>query len=700
MRLAPTLLLAVAVLSVGPGPSSVEAQRPDERAGGPREWNDAEALSLVELGRAARLRLVEGEELETYQALTEGHIYFFVDPEEGERALIRVDQVAVELRWQAPDVVRQRIVGERSEARLPVRDFRYYLDRLTLVQYGFGDEIQIGSGLDVAGVPHPLAPLPDGDPAREPYDFRVADSLRLSLPGESEPLRLTALEVRPRNPDRPGIMGRILLDRASGSIVRMGFSFTPASYVDPRTDRIEVEVDYGLWEGRYWLPNRQLIEVRRELPELDLGVGTVIRAVLQTTDYEFNVSFPPEFRQMPPVTWVPEEEREDYPFEEGLLEGLERHGLSEIRTRVDPREVRARAVELLRNRPPTGMASSRFHLPRISSALRYNRSEGLFLGMGGTVRPSSVLRIRGHGGYAVGMERAEGHVSVDGVWGSAHGWELRVGVNEIGDLGLRQGSDPLLSSLGALVRGEDYMDPFRTSGVEATLRISPDGPWRVRGTLGVRRDRSLHLAAEAAPLDGNQTFRPVRPVMPGDFVTGSAATVREVDWPSGGLGQAELALAGLTGREGSGVALEAEFQARWSSPTGARELEGRAGVRRWLGDPLPQGHRLLGGRGTVPGYPFRLWAGQALAMVSMEGAVDLAGPLLRLRGGFHAGWAGEGDPGVLESWDAEGTGGIRPSVTLGLGLGWDALRLQMARGLKQGEWQLLLSVDPRWWDYL
>jgi hypothetical protein len=38
-----------------------------------------------------------------------------------------------------PGPGRQRIVGERSETRLPVRDFRYYLDRLTLVQYGFGD---------------------------------------------------------------------------------------------------------------------------------------------------------------------------------------------------------------------------------------------------------------------------------------------------------------------------------------------------------------------------------------------------------------------------------------------------------------------------------------------------------------------------------------------------------------------------------
>jgi hypothetical protein len=212
-------------------------------------WNEPRVLELVQRAREARRTLITHGGLESYRALTEGHIYFFVDPEEGERALIRLDQVAVELRWQAPDIVQQHILGNRSETRLPVREFRYYLDRLTLVQYGFGDEIQVGSGMDVAGVPHPFAPLPGGDPNLAPYDFRLADSLAIRLPGEPEPIRMHELEVRPRDPAAPGILGRVLVDRRSGSIVRMQFTFTPASYVDRRTDRIEVELDYGLWEG-------------------------------------------------------------------------------------------------------------------------------------------------------------------------------------------------------------------------------------------------------------------------------------------------------------------------------------------------------------------------------------------------------------------------------------------------------------------
>ncbi len=674
------------------GDRHVASQTPDG-------WNHPEALELVERGRQARRELAADGELETYRALTEGHIYFFVDPEEGEPSLIRVDQVAVELQWQAPDIVRQRVVGERSETRLPVREFRYYLDRLTLVQYGFGDEIQVGSGMDVAGVPHPLAEAARGTDDEPHYDYRIVDSLNLTLPGEPDPIRLTELEVRPRDPAAPGALGTLLLERATGSIVRMKLSFTPASYVDRRTDRIEVEVDYGLWEGAYWLPHTQRIEVRRELPEVDLGVGTVIRAMLRVGDYELNVPLPAAFPHLPPVVFAPEDDRAEYAFDEGLLDGLERDGLAQIRTRADPRELRAQAAELLANQPASGLSPFRLHLPRVSSALRYNRAEGLAAGMGGTLRPSARLRLRGHGGWAMGPDLPTGSLRLDGVWRDRHGWELATEVNQTRDLGLRPGSDPVVSSLAATFLGEDYLDPWRVSSATAGLSLGTDDT-RVDVHAGVRRDRSMSLTAERAPLDRGRTFREVRPVADGTFFTAHAGLQRTLQWPGGGRGRVLLATDLLAGSEGGGGAPSVEVSGRWASPTGARELDARAVARTWLGDPLPQAHRLVGGRGTVPGYPFRQWVGRDAAVGHLEGAVDLGTPLLRLRGGLHAGWAGRAHPAVMEAWDAGPTRGVRPAVTLGVGVAWDLLRVQGARGLRDGEWQLLLSLDPRWWDRL
>ena len=287
-------------------------------------WDGPEALELVARGRQAREDLAASVDLQTYEARIEGHVYFFIDPEQGERYLIRVDQIATEVHWMAPDLVRQRVVGERSETRLPVQEFDYYLDRLTLVPHGFADEIQIGSGLDVRGVPHPFAQdAHTGGPEGAPYEFRLGESLSLSVPGRTEPIRIQEIGVRPRNQDLPGILGTIHVDLLSGSIVRMAFTFTPASYVDPRNERISVELDYGLWEGRHWLPNEQRIEVRREIPAVDIGVGTVIRAVLQVRGYTFDTPLPESFRSAPAVTFAPLEERISYPFFAELYDRME-----------------------------------------------------------------------------------------------------------------------------------------------------------------------------------------------------------------------------------------------------------------------------------------------------------------------------------------------------------------------------------------
>jgi hypothetical protein len=699
------LLAALLLVGIGMGPAPLDAQTPADAAASPRsphEWNDPEVLALVDRGRTARRELRRDGDLESYHALTEGHVYFFVDPEEGEPSLIRVDQVAVELRWRAPDLVRQRIVGERSETRLPVRDFQYYLDRLTLVQYGFGDEIQVGSGMDVSGVPHPLAEPPGLEIERSAYDFRISDSLTLRLPGGDEPLRLTEVEVRPRDAEAPRAMGTLLLDSTTGSIVRMSLSFTPASYVDRRTDRIEVEVDYGLWEGRYWLPNRQIIEVRREMPELDLGVGTVIRAVLRVGDYELNAPVPEAVEARPAVVWAPAAERADYPFAEDLLAGLERDGVAGLDTRPNPRRIRAEAERLLEGQSATGLRPLRLHLPRFSSFLRYNRAEGVFVGSGATLQPSPALRVRTHGGVALGPGLGSGAVRVDGIWGDDHGWNVGLSVNELEDLGLRAGASLLASSLGATFRGEDYLDPLRRSSLLGGVVMGLGSGWRVRLDAGVERDRSWQRIPERAPLDRARPFRSVRPVSDGAFLLARPQALRGFALPADGRGTLTLGLEGRSGLsdEGRGLGSTVEIAGRWASPTGSRELAAHLEGWSWHGSPLPQAHRLMGGRGTVPGYPFRSWAGQSAAVGSLEGAVDLGSPLVRVRGGAHLGWTGRLDEETAEAWEVETTGGVRPALSAGLGLGWDVLRVEGAYGLRDGEWQLLFSVDPRWWDQL
>jgi hypothetical protein len=691
-------------------------------------WNSPRALALRELGREARQGLVDDGTLQSYRALTEGHIYFYVDPEEGERALIRVDQVAVELHWEAPDLVRQRIVGERTETRLPVRDFRYYLDRLTLVQYGFGDEIQVGQGMDVADVPHPLAPArrnAAGEPF-ETYDVRVADSVALRLPGEAEPLRILELQVRPRDPARPGVLGSIFVNAADGQLVRMAFTFTPASYVDPRTDRIQVDLDYGLWEGRYWLPNRQEIEVRREVPELDFGIGTVIRAVLRVGDYELNVPLPDFLRVAPAVTQAPPADRDAYAFREGLFDALDRDGMTGVATRVDPRELRAEAARLLRNRPPTGLSPIRFHLPDASSLVRADRVRGVTVGAGTSIRPSGALRMRGWAGYSFASERPSLSLDLDGPAGDA--WTFRVDGLWAGqgDLGARPGAPGLLGTASALLLGEDYLDPYRVDRVGGRLGTLTPAGTRFFVDAGLERHRSERQRWTEAPWDGAKAFRAVRPVDDGTWGalrSGLARRVEGLGWEGwGGPLGAILSLEGtvelLAGQRTwmaldpdwtGGLRIEGQASLLRRPPDGRHEFRaGIAGGARLTGT-IEQQARYLGGAGTVPGFPYRSIGGGRWLMASTSAATDLGSPWIRLRGGLDGGWAGDVGPyDVLLSLPP----GARPLVPsesgpivgarLGVGLVYDILRLELARGLSGpgAEWQFIVGIDPLWWNRL
>ena len=701
--------------SVAPGSPGIHgglaAQEPAARVPAasqdPAGWNSLRALELLERGRAARQRVQDDGTLESYQAMTEGHIYFFVDPEEGEQALIRVDQVAVELYWEAPDLVRQRIVGERAETRLPVRDFRYYLDRLTLVQYGFGDEIEVGQGMDVADVPHPLARPPAGDPAREIYDVRLGESVSLQLPGEPEPLRIHELQVRPRNPSRPGVLGSVFLSAADGQLVRMDLTFTPASYVDPRTDRIRVELDYGLWEGRYWLPNRQEIEVRREVPELDFGVGTIIRAVLRVGNYELNAPMPTFMRMSPPVTQAPADQRAAFSFRQGLFDAMERDDVGRVATRVDPRELQAEAVRLLRNRPPSGLSPVRFHLPDLSSLVQADRARGVTLGLGTSIRLGAMRRLRVRGGWSLGSERPVASVTVDGL--RAGGWNIGLEgeLHASGDLGARPAASGLVSTAGALFLGEDYRDPFRRSGgwLVVSRRLGDGASFGSGASVtsltlraGAEDHRSDVLAWTSAPWPAGgseRPFRPVRPIREGVFGSAGLRVAHRSEgmgagtW--GGAQGSRLELEGhgelLAWGQGMGVRVEAGMDLLRRPPDRRSEVRlALAGGTRG-GDPLLQQERWIGGRGTVPGFPVRSQGGESWAVGTLEGARDLGTPWIRVRAGADAGWAGSS---------------ILVGARFGVGLVYDLLRVEGARGLsgEGAEWQLLFSVDPLWWNRL
>jgi hypothetical protein len=671
-------------------------------------WNSERAIDLIARARARRALPIADSSLRSYESRAHGRVYFYLDRRGSDRrTLVKTDQIALDVFWQAPDLTKQRIIGLRDESRLPNR-MRYHLDHLTVVQNEFGNAIRLGDGDEVRDVPHPAAPGSDSI-----YDFRLADSLTIRLPGSPEPVRAYEIEVRPKRSDRAAIVGTVYVDRASADIVRMTFTFTPVSYVDRRLDYINISLDNSLWEGRYWLPHEQSVEIRRQIPELDFIAGAVILGRFRVSNYRLNVELPSVTFLGTGVDALPEPARKAFPFPAGLYDELQEEGLAPP---PEMRELRAEAARLLGLRTLSGLPRYRLSLGSVSDIFRFDRGESAYLGLGTSWQPSSIVRAELSAGFASGPEHgalsAGLHVSPD----NGPEWRLDGYFNALRDVGIRQGEAGVVSTFSSLVWADDYRDPFFASGVRLGARFGVSPTLSLE--LGVRseRQRSASLTSEHAPFSNDSRFRPIRSIDEGwihalDIVLARA----EPEDDAAGWGGAASLDAGAF--EGKGV-VRPMLEGTWRRSAGDLRthvrLRGATGLSVSLsGDnsPLPpaaQQYFVFGGRNTLPGYEYRSFAGNAFALAEAEVSRDIAFPWIRLRATAGLGVADVIEPdaprlgGVspLDDWNVDTTDGLRPSLGVGVGLLWDVVRIDVARGLRGGEWQLNVSVDPRLWGIL
>ena len=651
----------------------------------------------MQMARDRRHQPLADTALHNYQSRAEGLVYFYLDRRDtDERVLVRTDQVALEVYWSQPNRTKQRIVGMRDENSLPNRMY-YHLDHLTVVQNGFGDVMRMGDGDEVADVPHPAAPGSDSI-----YEFRLADSLEIRLQAGA-PIKTYEIQVRPRRTDRSAIVGSVFVNQRTGDIVRMRFTFTPVSYVDRRLDYINVSLDNGLWEGRYWLPYEQAVEIRRQVPELDFVVTSVIQARFRVWGYEFNQDLPESLFMGYRVVAVPKAQREAYPFDRGIDDDLHDAGLAPPPELAD---IRAQASALVREQVLSGLPRLRLSLPAVSSALRYNRAEGAFLGWGTSFTPSALTRLEISGGYAFGAAHP---VVVGGLSrrsGTGTGLRFDGYLNEPRDMGTRAGAPGALNTLASLW-GSDYTDLFYASGARASLeRRFSERRWSVTLGASAERQDAARLTQDTPPL-GNAAFRPLLLADEGTSLEGHLALERELPEAAGFSWGMRLSLdAGAFERDGFAVPrLDLSLRHGSYDRSGVATLTLASGVA--LGSPPAQRTFLLGGRGTLPGHAYRGFAGDRFALVNVEAARDVWRPFVRARLFSAAGWTdGAGplfriEPGGAATGTLRRADPIRGSVGGGVGLLWDLLHIDVARGLGPGgEWQLLLSIDPQVWPIL
>jgi hypothetical protein len=683
VRLSRLLCPVVCLVASLEGAAPISAQQVPAGAG----WDAEAALLLV--GRAVERRALPLADtlLKQYTAQAEGTVQFLLESEAaGGVVPLRLDQVAVDLYWQAPGRSRQAIRAMRKQDLLPIRQFQYYADRLTLVQEGFGDRIAIGDEKDVRGVPHPLSP--DG-PLH--YHYRLADTVTLHVPGLGAAIRVVRIEVQPRDAAVPGFIGDVFVDAEAATLVRMRFTFTPAAYVDPRTDRIHVSVEHGLWEGRYWLPYQQELEVRRQAPEVDFGVSTVIRARMTVRDYDFDtpVLMP---AGAPQVLW-PVGEGDVSRFRETLDEVAAREGLhalsvAEMTTAFGGQHA---ALRMLR-RQPDGLPRVRFHVPSFSSVLRANRVEGTVLGGGISVRPAAGTVLTVNGGYAFGAEQLTLVAGFARALGGGSTLHVIARSNEVAEIEPAPTGGLFLNTVGTLLAGADWMDPYFVDGVGAHLRRAAPRMW---WSIGADLERHTSAAAvwTASPWGGH-ALRDVLHVENGTRVR----ALGSLGWQSGDVAR-RISLNATTSAgvwQSDGIFGVTLVHVAVRAPTFAAPvtLLLNAGGGAAYGVVPPQHLFLPGGTRTLPGVEATVLAGSRFA----RGGAELASYLGRIGPvplSFHAGInaaAVAGRDAVPGTWQVNRAAIARASSTFGVSAWGGIVRIDYSHGLPGiAEWRVVAS---------
>lgn len=249
-------------------------------------FKDARARDMLTRARAARLE--QDTTLSAYEANSYGRMSVGMGfAKIGRERLLMRSERASHVIWRRGQGAVVEVKGQRSVSPMiegigrgemdlgPVSDVPYVPGRETL---------WIGSGLakaDVADdeVIHPLAAG-----AEAYYTYAAGDSVSFQLPG-GQKIRLQELLIRPRQPKWNVAVGSLWFDAASGRLVRAVYRMAQEMdimQVEKETEDEDTEeeiprwvkpmilpmkakvsvvtVEYGLHEGRFWLPRSQTIE--------------------------------------------------------------------------------------------------------------------------------------------------------------------------------------------------------------------------------------------------------------------------------------------------------------------------------------------------------------------------------------------------------------------------------------------------------
>ena len=674
---------------------------------GAQQWNDARTQALVEQATQRRARQIADTALSSYQAIAHGYLTFLAQLGEGftePPKIVKADELALEVYWQAPNLSKQWIVGRRDTLLLPT-DIAYHRDHLGIVQNNFPNLIRVGEGDEVRDVPHPLS-----DVGLNEYDFAIRDSLRIALGPRN--LEVYEVRVRPKNDRAPRIVGAVYVDKESGEVVRMAFSFTRAALLDKELEDVSIVLENGLIDGRFWLPRRQEVEIRRTGTWLDYPVRGIIRGRWEICCYKVNVPLAQGMFAGPEILLAPRGTKQQVPFVGQILDSLP----PDVRavTDADVAKVQEEARALVRAQALARSHTLALSARSISDFARVNRVEGLALGTGITRQIGAGFSLTARGRYGFDDRAAKGRGELSLRWAS--GASVRFAAyRDYRDASDEAETSRVRNSIAAQEFGSDYTDPFDARGLSITARTGTFDAWNA--TVEAAVERQNPLAVHASPASGR--YEP----------TIAAAQLREqrlsvvLERPTRltvlGI-EAQLGLAadaiGYRPLDSSSYSYMSRISASgtFERPLGRSRIAARSlFVAAMGGDSLPAQHLVfLGGPTTGPGYDFHQFAGRMGASQRIE--LRVPGPFPSFKLGRYGRtpatitlapfmgtvWIDERTAARSPSAGTSLRGGWFPSVGLGALSVFDVLRIDVARGLHDGRWSFSMDFGRDFWRIL
>jgi hypothetical protein len=689
-RILAALLAACCIAAMAPG--GVSAQT----------WNDDRTLALVARATERRAQQLADTGLVDYRATARGYLTFLAQLGEGfpePPKIVKADELALEVYWRAPDLSKQRIVGRRDTLLLPT-DISYHRDHLGIVQNNFPDIIRLGEGDEVSDVPHPLS----ARGARE-YEFAITDSLAIRL--ATRAVEAYRVSVRPRNDREPRVIGAVFIDRQTGEVLRMAFSFTRAAFLDKQLENISIVLENVLVEGRFWLPSRQEIEIVRTGSWLDYPARGIIRGRWEVSEYAVNQGIPVGFFRGPEIVHAPASVLAQRVWTGRILDSLP----ADVRASSDEtiRAVQEEARRLVRAEALARVRRTSFSARAVSDFIRFNRVEGLALGGGLARRMGGGVGLNLRGRWGFDDADAKGRVALSFSRANGAGVDLAV-YRDFRDAGDLEEVSLIRNSIAAQEFGSDYTDPFGARGLSLTLRLGDrfGAAWSVAAAA----ERHEPLAIHAVPARGR--FEATVPAIAGDVAEATLQAHRPLTpgplgtWIGGRIEIRGAELDPTAGGEEDRVRLaRGAMDVRVERPIGDHRLVLRStlGIVAAEGgnDVPPQYLVYLGGPVSAPGYPFHGLVGQLGASQRIEWRTPMAFPAVRL-GRFgttpraltvapflHVAYID--DPVIIRGSEA----GWRPSVGVGTLLLFDLLRVDVARGVRDGRWSVSVDAAQGFW---